>query len=74
MLAGSSLDERWLIIDLEDSPSESPETIVFCNPGRPAILLPGPRNTRRYEFKLMPGEIDEMMVADDMICASSRYA
>lgn len=66
-LAGSSLDERWLIIDLEDSPSASPETIVFCDPRRPAILLPGPRDTRRYEFKLMPGETDETMLADTYI-------
>lgn len=66
-LAGSSLDERWLIIDLEDSPSSSPETIVFCDPHRPGILLPGPRNTRRYEFKLMPGETDDMMTSDDKV-------
>lgn len=67
MLSGSSLDERWLIIDLEDSPSDSPETIVFCDPKRPGIMLPGPRNTRRYEFKLMPGETDEIILADAMI-------
>lgn len=66
-LAGSSLDERWLIIDLEDSPSDSPETMVYCDPRRPGIMLPGPRRTRRYEFKLMPGETDEMMVSDDMV-------
>ena len=57
-LAGSSLDERWLIVDLEDSPAASPETIVFCDPRRPGIALPGPRRTRRYEFKLLAGEKD----------------
>lgn len=67
VLAGSSLDERWLIIDLEDSPAPSPETIVFCNPRRPGIALPGPRQTRRYEFKLLPGETDEHMVADETV-------
>lgn len=67
MLAGSSLDERWLIIDLEDSPNPSPETIVYCDPARPGIMLPGPRNTRRYEFKLMPGETDATVLADDRI-------
>lgn len=66
-LAGSSLDERWLIIDLEDSPSASPETVVFCDHRRPGIMLPGPRNTRRYEFKLLPGEADEAALADDQI-------
>ncbi|MDF7776459.1 bifunctional 3-(3-hydroxy-phenyl)propionate/3-hydroxycinnamic acid hydroxylase [Sphingomonas sp. AOB5] len=66
-LAGDSLAERWLIIDLEESPSESPETIVYCDPKRPGIMLPGPRRTRRYEFKLMPGETDATMLADDKV-------
>ena len=63
-LEGSSLDERWLIIDLEDSPVPSPETVVYCDPARPAIALPGPRRTRRYEFKLLAGETDAMMMDD----------
>lgn len=67
VLAGSSLDERWLIIDLEESPSDSPETVVYCDPDRPGIMLPGPRRTRRYEFKLMPGETDEAMLTDAMV-------
>lgn len=67
MLEGDSLAERWLIIDLEDSPSDSPETIVYCDPKRPGIMLPGPRSTRRYEFKLMPGETDAMLLEDTMV-------
>lgn len=66
-LAGSSLDERWLIIDLENSPSASPETKVYCDPKRPGIMLPGPRDTRRYEFKLMPGETDAQLTSDEMV-------
>ena len=66
-LAGSSLDERWLIIDLEESPSSSPETMVYCDPRRPGIGLPGPRLTRRYEFKVLPGESDAEMLSDATI-------
>ena len=66
-LAGSSLDERWLIIDLEDSPASSQETIVYCDPRRPTIALPGPSQTRRYEFKLLPGETDADMLSDAMV-------
>jgi 3-(3-hydroxy-phenyl)propionate hydroxylase len=66
-LSGTSLSEKWLIIDLEDSPSTSPETTVYCDPKRPGIMLPGPRDTRRYEFKLMPGETEATLLADDMI-------
>ena len=63
-LAGDSLNERWLIIDLEDSPAPSPETLVFCDPDRPGIALPGPRLTRRYEFKVMPGEDEADLLSD----------
>jgi 3-(3-hydroxy-phenyl)propionate hydroxylase len=66
-LAGSSLDERWLIIDLADSPAPCPETIVFCDPSRPCIALPGPHATRRYEFKLLPGESDAQMLSDENV-------
>jgi 3-(3-hydroxy-phenyl)propionate hydroxylase len=68
-LEGSSLDERWLIIDLENSPTASSETIVFCDPRRPCIALPGPHSTRRYEFKLLSDETDEEMLADARVAA-----
>ena len=66
-LEGSSLNERWLIIDLEDSPADSPETIVFCDRKRPCIALPGPHSTRRYEFKLQPHETDNEMLTDAQV-------
>lgn len=68
-LAGSSLNEKWLIVDLEDCPSASPETMVFCDPARPGIMLPGPRNTRRYEFKLLPGEDPDVVFSDEGVAA-----
>jgi len=66
-LAGSSLHERWLIIDLANSPAPSPETIVFCDATRPCIALPGPHRTRRYEFKLLPGESEAQMLSDESV-------
>src|SRR5690606_12882011 len=51
-MSGSTFRERWLIVDLEDSPVPSPHTKVFSNPRRPCIALPGPNLTRRYEFML----------------------
>jgi len=71
-LAGSSLEERWLIIDLENAPADSPETVVYCDPRRPGIMLPGPRGTRRYEFKLLPGETDQALLADETIAQLLR--
>lgn len=54
-LEGETLPERWLIVDLADSPAER-DTLVFCDYRRPCIALPGPDMTRRFEFKLFPDE------------------
>ena len=56
-LEGETLPERWLIVDLADSPAER-DTVVFCDVRRPCIALPGPDLTRRFEFKLFPHEED----------------
>jgi 3-(3-hydroxy-phenyl)propionate hydroxylase len=61
-LAGTTFDERWLIVDLADNTNTITHTEVFCDPRRPCITLPGPDNTRRFEFKLLPGETDSAMV------------
>ena len=66
-MAGSTFSERWLILDLENSPSASPHTKVFSNPARPCIALPGPDGTRRYEFMLHSHETDEEMLAPEMV-------
>ena len=66
-LAGSTFDERWLIIDLENSENPSPHTKVFCDPQRPCISLPGPDRTHRFEFKLHPHERDEALLVPEVI-------
>jgi 3-(3-hydroxy-phenyl)propionate hydroxylase len=66
-MSGSTFRERWLIIDLENSPSASPHTKVFSDPHRPCIALPGPNLTRRYEFMLHDHERDEDLLAPDRV-------
>lgn len=66
-LAGDTMDERWLIVDLAESPAATRETIVFCDPARPCIALPGPNSTRRYEFKLLPGERDSDLLEPTVV-------
>lgn len=66
-LDGETFEERWLIVDLEDSPASSAETIVFCDARRPCIALPGPNATRRFEFKLLPGERPEDMTDEALV-------
>ncbi len=67
MLEGATFDERWLILDLENNENATKHTQVFCDKRRPCITLPGPERTRRYEFKLLPGETDEQMLDPAMV-------
>jgi len=66
-MGGSTFDERWLILDLENSPVASRHTKVFCDPARPCIALPGPEETRRYEFMLHAHERDEDLLRPEVI-------
>ncbi len=66
-MSGSTFRERWLIVDLEDSPVPSPHTKVWSDPARPTIALPGPNLTRRYEFMLHDDESDEEMLAHETV-------
>ena len=66
-LEGTTFDERWLIVDLENHETATKHTKVFCDRRRPCITLPGPDRTRRYEFKLLPGETDADLLAPAMV-------
>ena len=56
-----AFDEEWLVIDAWlNRPARLPElSIQYCQPSRPATYIVGPRNLRRWELKLMPGERSE---------------
>ncbi|MDO9277470.1 MAG: bifunctional 3-(3-hydroxy-phenyl)propionate/3-hydroxycinnamic acid hydroxylase [Polaromonas sp.] len=66
-LTGSSYDEKWLIVDLLDRTSAFRHTRTYCDPVRPAIRLPGPEGTLRYEFMLHDGEDPEQMLDEASI-------
>ncbi len=66
-MSGSTFRERWLIVDLEDSPVPSPHTKVWSDPARPTIALPGPNLTRRYEFMLHEHETDADLLDPAMV-------
>ncbi|WP_051041287.1 bifunctional 3-(3-hydroxy-phenyl)propionate/3-hydroxycinnamic acid hydroxylase [Blastomonas sp. AAP53] len=68
-LDGETFQEEWLIVDLDSSPTQSKETLVFCDVARPCIALPGPNQTRRFEFKLLPGEDPEAIVEPESVNA-----
>lgn len=66
-LEGTTFDERWLILDLENNENAVAHTEVFCDRRRPCITLPGPDRTRRFEFKLLPGETDADLLDPAMV-------
>ena len=66
-LEGKTFAERWLIVDLADSPAERRNTVVFCDVERPCIALPGPDLTRRFEFKLHAHEREEDMLRQEVV-------
>lgn len=53
-------DEPWLVVDIrvnETALHKLPQcSAQFCNPARPVSFLIGPKNHRRWEIMLLPGE------------------
>jgi 3-(3-hydroxy-phenyl)propionate hydroxylase len=66
-LAGSTYEERWLIVDLASTKERFRQTRVLCNPARPVITLPGPHGIRRYEFMLREGEAEEEVTSPEFV-------
>ena len=61
-LAGNTFAEKWLIVDLLERTTPFRHTRTYCDPVRPAIRLPGPEGTVRYEFMLKDGESAEYVL------------
>lgn len=66
-MGGSTYEQRWLIVDLAGSTDRFRHTRVYCDPARPALALPGPHGTRRYEFMLQPGESPEDLLVESRV-------
>ncbi len=73
VLQGSSYDEKWLIADLLGRASPFRHTRTYCDPVRPAIRLPGPQGTVRYEFMLHPGEDAEAVLDEAQLRSWIRH-
>jgi len=69
-------EEPWLVVDAEvDGPVAFPVltgvpeeadlqrlSVMMCDPQRPTTIVPGRGNHRRWEFMLLPGEDDAIMM------------
>ena len=52
------VDEDWLVVDayLTGKADLPPKFVQYCWPSRPATFVIGPKNIRRWEIKILPGE------------------
>ena len=64
-----AFDEWWMVVDtLTSDPAKRPaKSFQYCWPQRPGTFVPGPRNLRRWEIKLLPGEDPEAAGAPDNV-------
>ncbi|WP_408591439.1 bifunctional 3-(3-hydroxy-phenyl)propionate/3-hydroxycinnamic acid hydroxylase [Novosphingobium sp.] len=76
-------EEPWLVVDAEvEGPVSFPAltgvpagadlqrlSVMMCDPVRPATVVPGRGNHRRWEFMLLPGEDDAVMMQPDNVAA-----
>ena len=74
-------EEPWLVVDAEvDGPIAFPPftgvpkganlqrlSVMLCDPRRPATIVPGRGNHRRWEFMLLPGERDADMARPERV-------
>jgi 3-(3-hydroxy-phenyl)propionate hydroxylase len=74
-------DEPWLVVDADvDGPVGFPSlagvpkeadlqrlSVMMCDPKRPATIVPGRGNHRRWEFMLLPGEDDAVMMQPENV-------
>jgi 3-(3-hydroxy-phenyl)propionate hydroxylase len=74
-------EEPWLVVDAEvEGPVSFPPlkgvpeaadvqrlSVMMCDPKRPATIVPGRGNHRRWEFMLLPGEDDQQMMTPEKV-------
>lgn len=67
-LLGSTQVERWIVVDLLDVPgTPEPFASFHCNGERPAVVVPGVKGRRRYEFMLFDHEDGDAMITAESI-------
>lgn len=69
-LDGSTQVEKWIVVDLLNTPGEPERFSQFhCNGVRPCVVVPGVKGRCRYEFMLLAGEDPATVTAPDFIVA-----
>jgi 3-(3-hydroxy-phenyl)propionate hydroxylase len=68
-MQGSTFSQKWLVIDTINDDDPSAIATFFCNPNRPAVTVPAPHASRRWEFMLLRGENEEDLLRAEKIHA-----
>ena len=66
-LTGETYEEPWLVLDLVDDPFDPDDTLIICDPRRPAVSVPGPGRRRRFEFLIKHGEDRQSFLRPEVI-------
>ncbi|KWF60979.1 FAD-dependent monooxygenase [Burkholderia pseudomultivorans] len=82
---GRTFEQRWLVLDTIDPQNTEQESDVYCDPARPRVRIPGPRNHVRWEFMIRASEdsnyflesgyralLNQYRGSDDVSLASKR--
>lgn len=67
-------DEWWVVVDAWQRRETAlrPKTTQYCWPSRPTTYVVGPRNLRRWELKLLPGETPADFDVPEVLRAAMR--
>lgn len=66
-MVGTSFEQRWLVVDTVGDRDGYRNTVVFADHRRPAITVPGPHGSRRWEFLLAAGEQPTTVTEDAFV-------
>jgi 3-(3-hydroxy-phenyl)propionate hydroxylase len=68
-MTGSSQEEPWIVLDLQNDPHDERMAIFHCDPDRPGVIVPGTQGRCRYEFMLLPGEDRQAVLEHEFIAS-----
>jgi 3-(3-hydroxy-phenyl)propionate hydroxylase len=71
---GTTYAQRWLVVDCIDDDDPSTAARFFCNPQRPSVTVPSPHGGRRWEFMILPGETEDILLKRENVSALIRQA
>lgn len=65
--SGSTYEQDWVILDIENNPLPGNDVAFSINPERPSVTMPGPNGRRRWEFVVKDDDDVEAIFDDSNI-------